>query len=302
MKMSTSDWIMLLVLSALWGCSYFLVEIALEGLPVAMLVALRVLLAALVLWAFALMSGAELPRGIQIWKSFFIMGLLNNVFPFCLIVWGQTSISSSLAAVLTATTPLFAVLVAAVFLRDEPITKNKMIGLAVGFAGVIVMIGPEVVGELGEQGLPQIAVMLAALSYALAGAYGRRFAALGIKPVVSAAGQIAMSASLLVIFVAMTGDLSVLPTIQIKVWAAIVALAVFSTAVAYILYFRILASAGATNLMLVTFLMPVTAIILGVVVLGEEIGATERIGILLILTALVAIDGRLLSQKQTKSD
>lgn len=293
--MSTYDWLMLLALSGLWGCSYFLVEIALQGLSVMTLVAMRVLLAALALWVFALVTGATLPRGIHIWSSFLLMGLLNNIIPFTLIVWGQTTISSSLAAILTATTPLFAVLVAAAWLRDEPVSKGKVIGLILGFAGVIVMIGPEVINELGDHALAQIAVVLASLSYALAGAYGRRFSALGIKPVVSAAGQVSMSALLLVSFVVFTEDLGVFLEIEGKVWSAIAVLAIFSTSVAYVLYFRILASAGVTNLMLVTFLMPVTAIFLGIAVLDEQLGATESVGMLLISFALVAIDGRIFS-------
>lgn len=302
MKMSTSDWIMLLTLSGLWGCSYFLVEIALQGLPVMTLVAIRILLAALVLWIFVMLSGATVPRSLHIWRSFLFMGLLNNVLPFSLIVWGQTIISSSLAAILTATTPLFAVVVAAAWLRDEPVSTNKIFGLIIGFVGVVVMIGPEVIGELGQQGFAQIAVVLASLSYALASAYGRRFSAFGIKPVVSAAGQVTMSALLLVAFVALTEDLTGLPMIEIDVWVAVAALAIFSTAVAYTLYFRILASAGAMNLMLVTFLMPVTAIFLGVFVLDEQLGTSEIIGVLLISLALLAIDGRLFSALARKKN
>lgn len=301
MKMTTADWIMLLALSCLWGSSYFLIEIALQGLPVLTLVAIRIALAAIVLWLFVWLTGSEVPSSLRIWLSFAVMGLFNNIIPFSLIVWGQTEITSSLAAILNATTPLFAVFVASVWLHDEPVTPGKIAGLLLGFTGVVVMIGPDAIAELGDEVFAQVAVVLAALSYAIAGTYGRRFGALGIKPVISAASQVTMSALMLGAFVLLTEDLSPLVDVDVKVWSAVATLAVFSTAVAYILYFRILASAGVTNLMLVTFLIPVTAIILGVLILGERLGPSERIGMVLIALALVAIDGRLTSRllKQT---
>lgn len=297
MRMTTTDWIQLLVLSCLWGTSYFLIEIGLQGLPVLTLVALRIALAAAVLWMFVWLSGAAVPTTPRLWLSFAFMGVLNNIIPFSLIVWGQTEISSSLAAILNATTPLFAVLVAALWLRDETPSRGKIVGLVIGFVGVGVMIGRDAIAEIGEEVFAQIAVVLAALSYAVAGAYGRRFGRLGIKPVVSAAIQVTMSALMLGTFVLVTGDHSMLRDVEWQSWAAVAALAVFSTAVAYILYFRILGSAGVTNLMLVTFLMPVTAIILGVVLLGESLGPWEQAGMVLIGLSLLAIDGRVFSRR-----
>lgn len=297
MRMTTTDWILLLVLSCLWGTSYFLIEIGLQGLPVLTLVALRIALAAVVLWLFVFLSGAAVPTTPGLWLSFAFMGVLNNIIPFSLIVWGQTEISSSLAAILNATTPLFAVLVAAIWLRDETPTTGKIVGLVIGFVGVGVMIGRDAVAEIGDEVFAQIAVVLAALSYAVAGAYGRRFGRLGIKPVVSAAIQVTMSTLMLGTFVLVTGDHSMLADVEWQSWAAVAALAVFSTAVAYVLYFRILGSAGVTNLMLVTFLMPVTAIILGVVLLGESLGPWERAGMVLIGLSLLTIDGRVFSRR-----
>lgn len=297
MRMTTTDWILLLVLSCLWGSSYFLIEIGLQGLPVLTLVALRIALAAVVLWLFVLLSGASVPTAPRLWLSFAFMGVLNNIVPFSLIVWGQTEISSSLAAILNATTPLFAVLVAAIWLHDEAPTPGKIAGLVTGFIGVAVMIGRDAIAEIGDEVFAQIAVVMAALSYAVAGAYGKRFGKLGIKPVVSAAIQVTMSALMLGTFVLVTGDHSMLATVKWQSWAAVGALAVFSTAVAYVLYFRILGSAGVTNLMLVTFLMPVTAIILGVLLLGESLGPWERAGMALIALSLLTIDGRVFSRR-----
>lgn len=292
MKMTTSAWLMLVALSFLWGCSYFLIEIALDGLPVLPLVAIRVGLAAVVLWVFVLVAGERPPRSAGVWFAFFVMGVINNIVPFTLIVWGQTGISSSLAAILNATTPIFAVFVAGIWLHDEPVTRHKVAGVVVGLGGVAVMIGPEAIGEIGDDLLPQLAILGAALSYALASAWGRRFSRLGIKPVVSASGQVTVSALLLGTWVGLAGPDVDTAAVPASAWAAVAALAIFSTAVAYILYFRILATAGATNLMLVTFLIPVTAILLGSVFLGERLQPLEMAGMALIAAALVAIDGR----------
>lgn len=297
MRMTTTDWVLLLVLSLLWGSSYFLVEIGLQGLPVLTLVAVRIALAAVVLWLFVLSIGAPVPTAPRLWLSFAFMGVLNNIVPFSLIVWGQTEISSSLAAILTATTPLFAVLIAAIWLDDEAPNAGKVAGLVLGFIGVGVMIGRDAIAEIGDEVFAQLAVVLAALSYAVAGAYGKRFGRLNIKPVVSATVQLTMSAVMLGTLVLVTGDHSVLGAAEWQSWAAVGALAVFSTSVAYVIYFRILGSAGVTNLMLVTFLMPVTAIILGVLLLGETLGPWERAGMVLIALSLLAIDGRVFSRR-----
>lgn len=291
MKMTARSWAMLSLLSFLWGCSYFLIEIALE-LPVLMLVAVRILLAAIVLWAYVLLRGEEIPKRLSVWMAFLAMGLLNNVIPFSLIVWGQTEISSSLASILNATTPLFAVLVAAIWLKDEPATPAKILGVVIGFSGVAVMIGPGAIGEIGSEVLAEIAVVLAGLSYACASAFGRRFHRLKLSPAVAAAGQVTMSSLVLGTVVLLTQDLSAAADASFTAWAAVGAMAVFSTALAYLLYFRLLATAGATNLMLVTFLIPVTAILLGVFLLDETLSTYEIGGMLLIFFALVVIDGR----------
>lgn len=298
MKMTARSWAMLALLSFLWGCSYFLIEIALE-LPVLLLVAVRVVLAALVLWAYVLLSGQRIPKRLSVWTAFLVMGLLNNVIPFSLIVWGQTEITSSLASILNATTPLFAVLIAAVWLHDEPVTPAKIVGVVIGFAGVAVMIGPGALGELGGEALAELAVVLAGLSYAAASAFGRRFHRLDLSPAVAAAGQVTMSSIVLGAIVLLTQDISAAADAGMKAWAAVVFMAVFSTAFAYLLYFRLLAAAGATNLMLVTFLIPATAILLGRFLLNERLSAFEIGGMLLIFFALVVIDGRLFTRSRS---
>ena len=291
--MGSREWVMLIALSILWGGSFFFVELVVRELPLLTIVSLRVGLAALALWIFVFATGLRPPRSVRPWLAFFAMGMLNNVIPFTLIVWGQTHIASGLAAILNATTPLFTVIVAGLFLADERPTAIKFVGVAIGFFGVILMIGPKALGGLGADVLAQLAVLGAAISYAFAGVFGRRFKTMGIDPVVTAAGQVTMS-SVLLIPVALTFDDPMnIVALGPKSWAAVISLAVLSTAVAYILYFRILASSGATNLLLVTFLIPVSAILLGSFVLGESLDTVHFLGMGLIGLGLAAIDGRL---------
>ncbi len=289
---------MLLTLSLLWGGSFFFVEVIISELPPLTVVFLRVVLAAIALWLFALVIGLRPPMTIGAWTAFLIMGLLNNVIPFTLIVWGQTHIASGLASILNATTPLFTVIVAGFLLVDERTTSMKLVGVIIGFIGVILMIGPSALSGLETDVLAQIAVLGAAVSYAFAGVFGRRFKAMGIDPVVTAAGQVTAS-SLVLAPVAIYIDRPFSLEIPgIEVITSIIGLAILSTAVAYILYFRILASAGATNLLLVTFLIPISAILLGSLVLGESLELIHYLGMALIGFGLSAIDGRLWRRKR----
>ncbi len=297
--MGLREWVMLLTLSVLWGGSFFFVEVVISDLPPLTIVTLRVALAAIVLWTFALIIGLKPPKTYGSWIAFLIMGLLNNVIPFTLIVWGQLYIASGLAAILNATTPLFTVIVAGLFLVDERPTPIKLVGVAVGFVGVILMIGPKVLGGIGADVIAQGAVLVAALSYAFAGVFGRRFKTMGTDPIVTAAGQVTASSAVLApiaFYIERPLNLEIPGGETI---AALMSLAILSTAVAYVLYFRILASAGATNLLLVTFLIPVSAILLGSFVLGETLELIHYIGMILIGFGLASIDGRLWSLLST---
>lgn len=284
---------MLLLLSLLWGGSFFFVEIAVHALPPLTLVVMRVGLAAVVLWAIAILRGIPVPGQMTVWFAFLVMGLINNVIPFVLIVIGQKEITSGLAAILNATTPLFTVVVAGLLLKDEKATPLKLTGVLVGFMGVIIMIGPTALTGLGSSLIAQAAILIAALSYAFAGVYGRRFKVMGIDPIITAAGQVTASTFVLLPFALWFEQPFSLPMPDTKVWLSIFCLAVISTALAYILYFRLLSTAGATNLLLVTFLIPVTAIALGISILGEELQLIQLAGMGLIGLGLAVIDGRL---------
>ena len=290
--MTDRDWLLLVTLSVLWGGSFFFAEVAITSLPPFTIVLLRVGLAALALHIFLLATGSRMPLDLRLWGAFLVMGFLNNAVPFSLLVWGQTQIASSLASILNAMTPIFTVVVAHFLTSDEKMTGGRLAGVLIGFAGVAVMIGPAALAGLGANLLAQIACLGATLSYAFAGVFGRRFARMGVSPVQTAAGQVTASALILLPLSMMVDRPWTLAMPGMEAMASVVALALLSTAVAYILFFRLLASAGATNIMLVTFLVPVSAILLGVTILGERLEPEHFAGMALIGLGLAAIDGR----------
>lgn len=291
-QMSQYEWLLLIILSIVWGGSFFFVGVAVEALPPLTIVALRVSLATISLMAVVHFSGLRMPTNPEIWVAFIFMGILNNVIPFTLIVWGQTHIASGLASILNATTPLFTIVAAHLLTKDEKMTSNKIVGVLIGFAGVVIMIGHEVFGGLGDSAFAQLAVLGAAISYSLAGIFGRRFAQSGIKPFVTATGQVTASSLILIPLAVFYDKPFTLPMPGLDIWLAILGLALISTAFAYILYFRILSTAGATNLLLVTLLIPVSAVLLGTAVLGEQLELKHMLGMGLISIGLLSIDGR----------
>lgn len=291
-RMGPADWARLLLLSLIWGGSFFLIAIAVKGLPVLSIVALRVSVAALVLWLVVLASGRRIPRAPRIWANFAVMGLVNNAIPFSLIVFAQTQIPAGLASILNATTPLWTVLVTALMLADEPPSPAKLGGVALGLGGVAVMMGLDSLAGHRMALLPQVAMLGAAISYALSGAYGRRFGKMGIDPMVAATGMLSAS-SLMLLPLALAIDGPPGPDVAPTVWMAVAMLGILCTGFAYVLFFGILARAGATNISLVTFLVPVSAILLGWLFLDEKLGLAHAIGITMIAGGLILIDGRL---------
>jgi drug/metabolite transporter (DMT)-like permease len=292
--MNPVEWIMLVSLAVLWGGSFFFTGVAIKELPPLTIVVVRVGLAAIILNAVIRAMGSRMPTDGRVWAAFFGMGLLNNVIPFTLIAWGQTHIASGLASILNATTPLWTVMVAHVLSKDEKMTGNRLLGVVVGLLGVVMMIGPEVLTTLGSNTVAQLAVLAAALSYAFAGVFGRRFKQMGVAPMLTATGQVTASTAMLIPVAFVVDQPWHLAMPSPHAWGALIGLAAASTALAYVLYFSILAAAGAVNLLLVTFLIPVSAIILGSAALGENLDPKHFLGMLLIGLGLAAIDGRLL--------
>jgi len=289
--MDPTDWLLLLALGTLWGGSYVFGKVALAELAPFTVAAGRLGLAAVVLHVVVRLAGHRLPRSWRAWRAFWVMGLLNNVVPMSLILWGQTRIGSGLAAILNASTPLFTVLLAHVCTQDERLTPARIGGVLFGLGGVAVMIGPDALAGVRGHLLAQLAMLGAAGSYACAGIFGRRF--VGTPPLVSATGQVTASSLTLLPLALLVDRPGLSPLPGVRTWAAVSGLAVLCTALAYVIYFRVLARAGASNLLLVTLLMPVNAVLLGVTLLGEPIEPRQVAGMALIAAGLVVIDGRL---------
>ena len=274
-----------------WGGSFFFIEVLVRELPPLTVVLGRVGIAALALNAYVLARHGRMPGALRIWGAFLVMGALNGLIPYTLIVWGQQHIDSGLASILNGTTPLFSVVLAHFLTREERMTGNRVSGVVFGIAGVAVLVGPEALRGLGASGLGQFAVLGAALYLRLRrhlraplqghAAYGR-------------GGRPSDRTALLVLPLALIVDEPWTLNPSLAAWGAMLGLALLSTAAAYIIFFRILAAAGATNVMLVTLLMPVSALLLGALVLGEQPGATVFVGMGLIFTGIAAIGGRAL--------
>jgi drug/metabolite transporter (DMT)-like permease len=293
--MDKGDWATLLLLAAIWGGAFFFIGVAVRHVPPLTYVWLRLTIAAggMVLFLKLKREPLGLPR--TAWGSMLVLALLNNVVPFSLFGWGQTHIASGLASILNATTPIWGVVVAHLFTDDERMSPRKIAGVLLGFGGVATMIGPALLSNIGSNALAQLACVSAALCYALAAVWARRFRRMGLKPMAVTTGQLTVGSAIM-FPLAMIVDrpwLHALP--PLSAWGAILALGLVCSAFAYVLYFRLIDSAGATNALLVTLLVPPVAIFLGASFLGETLAPQDFAGLGLIALGLAAIDGRLLS-------
>ena len=294
-QMNRNDWLILLVLAAIWGGAFLFIGIAVRHVPPLTYVWLRLTIGAAGLWAYLLIRGERMSLPREVWGAILLLALLNNALPFALFGWSQTHIASGLASILNATTPIWGVVVAHFLTADERMSPRKLAGVLLGFGGVATMIGPSLLSSLGTGALAQLACVVASLSYALAAVWARRFKKLGISPFSVTTGQLTAGA-----FMMLPVSLAVdhpwtraLP--PISAWGAIIALALLCTALGYVLYFRLIERAGATNALLVTLLVPPVAIVLGAMFLGETLAPQDFAGLGLIALGLAAIDGRLLT-------
>lgn len=291
--MTARDWAMLLALSVLWGGSFFFVGVAVRDWPPLAIVLSRVGIAALDLWGAVAALRLPVRRDGPALRAALGMGVLNNLLPFALIAWAQAGgLPSGVASILNATTPLWAVLVAHAA-GAERATAPRLAGAALGFAGVAAMVGADLRAGLAGHGLAAGAVLLATLGYALAGVFGRRFRALGIPPLAAAAWQTTAATLLLLPPLLLVEPVWRLPEPSGATLASLAGLGLLSTALAYLLYFRLLATAGPVNLLLVTLLIPVSAGLLGVALLGESLAPRHALGMAAIAAGLALIDGRL---------
>lgn len=281
----------MLLLAMIWGASFVSIRIALDEVGPMTAVAHRVGWAMVALWIAVLAMRLPLPRDPKIWVGFLGMGLLNNVIPFGLMAWGQLHIESGLTSILNAATAIFGVIVAAVFFADERVTARKAIGVALGFAGVATAIGLENLRNFDIRSLAQLAVIGGTISYALASVWARK--RLGTQPPQVAAAGMVTGATLIMLPLAWIVEGPITLELQPRTYLAIGYYALIATALAYLLYYRVLAMAGSGNLMLVTLLIPPFAIVLGAVLLNETLRPAAYFGFALLALGLLVLDGRI---------
>ena len=290
-RMGSAEWGLLLLLSGLWGASFFFFKILVAAWPPMTVVMGRLILASLALNLIARSRKDWSPPPREVWPGLLALGALTAAIPFSLIAYGETKITSGLASILNATTPIFTLLIAHVLTKDDRLSWRRGLGVALAFLGVVVVVGPSAFTSVGRAALPgELAALAAALTYGFAGVYGRRFR--GLKPMQIAVGQVTGGALLITPMALIFEHPWTLPLAAMTVWGALVGLALLSTALAFLIYFRILSTAGATNVSLVTCISPIVAIALGFLLLGERLDPRNFAGLGLIALGLIAIDGR----------
>ena len=294
-SLSTAAWVSIAVLSVIWGASFLSISVALREVPTITTVAHRVTWAALALWLVALVRGERPPRSLRIWGALVVMGILNNVTPFLLQAWSLSRIETGLVGILNATTAIWGICLAALFFADERLTPLRLIGAVIGFLGVAFAIGIDNLAGLDPRSLAQVAVFMSTLSYAVAGVWARKTLS-GLSPTLAAAGMLTGS-SLSILPVALAVDGPPVLSLAPSTLLAIGYYAIGATAVAYLLYYRILALAGAGNLMIVTLTVAPVAILLGAIALGEALPARAYAGFALLTIGLLLIDGRIAGWK-----
>jgi drug/metabolite transporter (DMT)-like permease len=290
-QMGMRQWLLLLLLGAIWGASFFFNAVALKDLPPLTIVALRLAGGAALLWIAIPLLGFRMPRGAGQWLDLLVMGIINNIVPFMLIIWGQRDIASGVAAILLATTPFFAIMVAHLVTHDEPLAGNQLAGVAAALSGIACMVGLDAVSGLGRNVIGEFSVLGAALCYGLASVWGRR---LGHHPaLVTSAATTLISSAMMLPLALMFDGLQPLMAAGAASLLAVLGLGLLCTAIAYVLFFAILRSSGAGNVSLVTLIVPVNATLLGTLVLGEPLLLRHIFGMAAVTLGLALIDGRL---------
>ncbi len=297
-KLDGPAWLLIGMLSILWGGAFFLIEVGLRSYPPNTLVFFRLGVAVPPLLIAMWIAGHRLPTDARSWAMLTVVGLLNCALPFILFFWGQQYLDSGYAAILNATTPLWGVMVAHAMTTDEKATPLRIGGTMFGLAGIVVMVGPDAMRGLSQNLLAQIACLVSTVFYSFAAIYGRRLGQQRMSPLVIATGQTLTAALFMLPVVLLVDTPWVLPTPRLDATLAAITLALLSTALAYVLFFRLVDRAGASNAQMVAFLMPVLAVILGVLFLDEKLAAAQIGGAVLIASGLALIDGRLFARKE----
>ena len=299
LNLDSKSILMLLLLAAVWGGSFFFAEVALKEVPPLTVTMFRVVWAVPFLALIVFFKGILIPRSLKVWWSYLVMGALNNAIPFSLIFWGQTQIESGLASILNGTTAMFAAVISGLLLPDEPLTLKKILGASLGIVGVAFIMGMSALANFNLSNLAQLAILGATLSYAFAGVWGKT-ALSGQPPLMNALGML-IGSTVLMIPIVLAFDGSPNLALSVEVWGALIGLAFLSTALAYILYFAVMVRAGTANLLLVTLLIPPFAVGLGALFLGEKLGIQAWIGFGIIAVGFAVTDGRLFSYLSQKA-
>lgn len=287
-SMSPRAWTELTLLGLIWGASFLSIRIALDTIPVMTSVLHRVFWATLVLWGVVLIKRLPVPREPRIWAAFLVMGLLNNVLPFSLMSWGQLYVNTGLTSILNAATAIFGVLLAAVFFADERLNRLRLLGIVLGFLGVTIAIGLRNFTGLNPGNLGQVAILSGTISYALAAVWARRHLD-SLSPQVAAAGMLTASTLMMIPITLMVDGV---PSVDLpwQTWVAIGYYSIIATALAYLLYYRVLALAGSGNLMLVTLVIPPVAILLGALVRDETLQPSAYAGFAVLAAGLIILN------------
>jgi drug/metabolite transporter (DMT)-like permease len=288
----------LLLLGATWGASFLFIKIGVREMPPETLVMLRLMVAAVILLVILYARGLRLPMSWRMWRHFMFTGSIGLIVPYVLITWGEQSIPSGMAAILNATTPLFTVLFVYLGTRQERLTGLKLLGLAIGFVGVIVAVG---VGELSLSSASlqgQLAVLVAAACYGLNGVYSKR-AFNGISPLVAATGQM-LAGTLLLSPIALARHGIPTPLPSAMALGSVLALGVLGTALAYILLYWLIEGIGATRSSMVTYLLPPFALLYGALFLSEPVHLNAVAGLALVVVGILLANGVLRSHTVSK--
>jgi len=295
--MKSKDWLMIVCLGSLWGSSFFFIELLLEILSPFLIVYLRVALAAILLLFILLIKQVKVALNVSLIFNLFIMAMLNNVLPFLLIAYGQQSVTGGLASILNANTSLLTILIAPFLIPSEKLSFNRVSGAIIGIFGVIIAVGYENIFQIYENNLGKYLILLATLSYALASVWAK-LRLDGVPALISATGMLTGSAIILTPF-AFFYNFDELANLSLSAFSMSALFAILCSVLAYIIYFKILESAGASNLLVCTVIIPPSAILLNLLFLNQAVSQSELIGLLIILVGLIVLDGRYIkSSKQ----
>jgi drug/metabolite transporter (DMT)-like permease len=285
-----AEWLTFLGLGFMWGSSYLFIKLAVDSFGTFTLISLRLLIGAAFLWAVLRLTRTPLPRDRRAYGHLFVMAIINITIPFTLITWAEQSVDSALAAILNSSVPLFVLVIAPAFLPDEPIRVNGLVGLAVGFIGVVLIVSPGLTGAAGT--VPgMLALLGSSFSYAWGNVYARRNVR-GLAPMIPAVFQVTFALLIVGALALLVERPWATATPDAQAWFSVIWLGILGSGMAYLAYFRLLSKWGATRTSLVAYLLPVVGIVLGAVVLQEPIGPSLIVGTALVIAGVALVNGR----------